>query len=153
MKLYKDFRIIIFVIAMLIALIAIHPTYSNGLSSRLQYGLDLEGGTWLQLKLEGVITEIDADPSQIIKKEFSDAFGDIEITDRSDTEITFKTPEPIIDKRKRQSVYTASENGHSIRLEIEGKQCQDTMSDDTYESTVTLIIDGKRYRGCGKALH
>ena len=95
MKLYKDFRIIIFVIAMLIALISIHPTYSNGLSSRLQYGLDLEGGTWLQLKLEGVITEIDADPSQIIKKEFSDAFGDIEITDRSDTEITFKTPEPL----------------------------------------------------------
>ncbi|MEA1945251.1 MAG: preprotein translocase subunit SecD [Euryarchaeota archaeon] len=95
MKLYKDFRIIIFVIAMLIALIAIHPTYSDGFSSHLQYGLDLEGGTWLQLKLEGVITEIDANSSQIIEKEFSNAFGDIEIIDQSDTEITFKTPEPL----------------------------------------------------------
>ena len=75
------------------------------------------------------------------------------VGDYGETRYDFKTPEPNIDKKRRQSVYTASENGHSIRLEIEGKRCQDTMSDDTYESTVILTIDGKRYRGCGKALH
>ncbi len=96
MKLYKDFRIIIFVLAMLIALLAIHPSYSpeEGFTSHLQYGLDLDGGTYLQLQLDGVIAGIDADPVQIIKNEFSDAVGAVEIIDHSDTEITFRTTEP-----------------------------------------------------------
>ena len=47
MNLHKDFRIIVFVIAMLIALIAIHPGYNpeEGFTTHLQYGLDLDGGT------------------------------------------------------------------------------------------------------------
>ena len=96
MKLYKDFRIIVFVLAMLIALIAIHPGYNSeeGFTSNLQYGIDLDGGTCLKLQLDGVIAGIDADPVQIIKNEFSDAFGAVEIVDHSDTEITFRTAEP-----------------------------------------------------------
>jgi preprotein translocase subunit SecD len=91
MKLHKDFRVIVFIIAMLVALIAIHPTYDDGLSSNLQYGLDLEGGTSLQLKLEGVIAGVEADPAQIIEKEYSDAFGEIEIIEASDAEVIFRT--------------------------------------------------------------
>jgi preprotein translocase subunit SecD len=97
MKLYKDFRIIIFIVAMLFALVAIHPGYSpqSGLSSDLQYGLDLEGGTRLQLELQGVIAGINIDPAAIIEKEYSDALGAIEITDSSDYEVIFKTTEPL----------------------------------------------------------
>ena len=96
MKLYKDFRIIVFVLAMLIALLAIHPSYNpeEGFTSNLQYGLDLDGGTYLKLQLDGVIAGIDADPVQIIKNEFSDALGSVEIIDHSDTGITFRTTEP-----------------------------------------------------------
>jgi preprotein translocase subunit SecD len=99
MKLYKDFRIIVFVFAMLIALIAIHPGYNSedGFTSNLQYGLDLDGGTSLILQLDGVIAGIDADPVQIIEKEFSDALGAVEIIDHSDTEITFRTAEPPVE--------------------------------------------------------
>ena len=97
MKLYKDFRIIIFIVAMLFALVAIHPGYSpqSGLSSDLQYGLDLEGGTRLQLELQGVIAGINIDPAAIIEKEYSDALGAIEITESSDYEVIFKTTEPL----------------------------------------------------------
>ena len=99
MKLYKDFRIIVFVLAMLIALIAIHPGYNSeeGFTSRLQYGLDLDGGTSLILHLDGVIASIDADPVRIIENEFSDVFGDVEIVDHSDTEITFRMAEPPVE--------------------------------------------------------
>jgi preprotein translocase subunit SecD len=99
MKLYKDFRIIVFVIAMLIALLAIHPSYNpdEGFTSHLQYGIDLDGGTCLKLQLDGVIAGVDADPVQIIKSEFSDAFGAVEIVDHSDTEITFRTAEPPVE--------------------------------------------------------
>ncbi|MEA3281214.1 MAG: preprotein translocase subunit SecD [Euryarchaeota archaeon] len=99
MNLHKDFRIIVFILAMLIALLAIHPGYSpeDGFTSHLQYGLDLDGGTYLKLQLDGVIAGIDADPVQIIKNEFSDAFGAVEIVDHSDTEITFRTAEPPVE--------------------------------------------------------
>ncbi|MEA1906675.1 MAG: preprotein translocase subunit SecD [Euryarchaeota archaeon] len=97
MKLHKDIRVIIFVAAMLISLIAIHPAYNShdgGFSSNLQYGLDLEGGTSLQLKLEGAIAGVKADPAQIIEKKYSDAFGDIEIIEASDDEVIFRTQDP-----------------------------------------------------------
>ena len=96
MNLHKDFRIIVFVLAMLIALLAIHPSYNSeeGFTSHLQYGLDLDGGTYLRLQLDGVIAGIDADPVQILESEFSDAFGVVEIVEHSDTGITFRTAEP-----------------------------------------------------------
>ncbi len=75
------------------------------------------------------------------------------IGDYGDTRYKFKTPEPKIQSESRRALYRVSENGHTLRIEIEGKRCQDTMSDDTYESTVTITIDGKQYSGCGKALH
>ncbi|RZN42153.1 MAG: preprotein translocase subunit SecD [Methanosarcinales archaeon] len=98
MKLHKDFRVIVFIAAMLISLIAIHPAYNShdgGFSSDLQYGLDLEGGTSLQLKLEGAIAGVEVDPAQIIEKKYSDVFGDLEIIEASDDEIIFRTTEPL----------------------------------------------------------
>ena len=98
MKLHKDIRVIIFIAAMLISLIAIHPAYNShdgGFSSDLQYGLDLEGGTSLQLKLEGAIAGVKVDPAQIIEKKYSDAFGDIEIIEATDDEVIFRTTEPL----------------------------------------------------------
>ena len=98
MKLHKDFRVIVFIAAMIISLIAIHPAYNShdgGFSSNLQYGLDLEGGTSLQLKLEGAIAGVEVDPAQIIEKKYSDVFGDLEIIEASDDEIIFRTTEPL----------------------------------------------------------
>ena len=98
MKLHKDFRVIVFIAAMIISLIAIHPAYNShdgGFSSNLQYGLDLEGGTSLQLKLEGAIAGVEVDPAQIIEKKYSDVFGDLEIIAASDDEIIFRTTEPL----------------------------------------------------------
>ncbi len=101
MKLHKDFRVIIFIAAMLISLIAIHPAYDGyddydgSFSSNLQYGLDLEGGTSLQLKLEGAIAGVEADPAQIIEKKYAGVFGDIEIIEASDAEVIFRTQDPL----------------------------------------------------------
>jgi hypothetical protein len=45
------------------------------------------------------------------------------------------------------------EGEHQAVIRIEGRACGDTMSDETFESTVTVTLDGKKYRGCGRALH
>jgi preprotein translocase subunit SecD len=72
----RDPRIIIFFVAVAAALIVLAPIPSEGgLHTRLKYGLDLEGGSWLQLKLQGAIVEPQVDPINILTKQFGDALG------------------------------------------------------------------------------
>jgi preprotein translocase subunit SecD len=70
----KDPRVIIFFVAVAASLIILAPMPGDGgLHSRLKYGLDLEGGSWLQLKLQGAIVQPQADPVGILEKQFGDA--------------------------------------------------------------------------------
>lgn len=98
-------RIIIFILAVLGALIAIHPGYTpgEGITSHLNFGLDLEGGSWLQIKLEGALAQVDADPGKIVSALVQHAIGaPINITNSNlgvggsaDKSITFTTSAPI----------------------------------------------------------
>ncbi|MGC9515659.1 preprotein translocase subunit SecD, partial [Methanocrinis sp.] len=70
----KDPRILIFFVAVAAALIILAPMPGDdGLQSRLKYGLDLEGGSWLQLKLQGAIVQPLVDPIEILEEQFGDA--------------------------------------------------------------------------------
>jgi preprotein translocase subunit SecD len=52
MKLITDYRVIILVIALLLSIIFLGPSYSNGqLNTNLKFGLDFEGGSFVKLKL------------------------------------------------------------------------------------------------------
>jgi len=76
------------------ALIAIMPSYSDGkLQTNLKYGLDLEGGTWLQLQLQGVVAQVDADEGKIIQVEFGRLLNDpaIRVDEVTLDSITFTT--------------------------------------------------------------
>ena len=65
----------------------------------------------------------------------------------------FSTSQRQIDPAARKTVYSAKEKGNSILITILGVTCQDTMSDESYESTVSIVLDDKSFKGCGKALH
>jgi len=65
----------------------------------------------------------------------------------------FDTPEPTSDQTARTSRFVAEDDQHSIEVFIEGTRCADTMSDETFESTVTVTLDERVYRGCGRSLH
>ncbi|MGB3943916.1 MAG: preprotein translocase subunit SecD [Methanothrix sp.] len=72
----RDPRVIIFFAAVFASLLILAPMPSeDGLKTRLKYGLDLEGGSWLQLKLQGAIVQPQVDPIKILEKQFGDAFG------------------------------------------------------------------------------
>lgn len=43
--------------------------------------------------------------------------------------------------------------GRQLEVVIQARSCNDTMADYSYESTVTVRLDGREFRGCGKALH
>ncbi|MDF1533563.1 MAG: preprotein translocase subunit SecD [Methanosarcinaceae archaeon] len=83
-SIFKNTRVRLFILVLLASLVAIHPWYvsGEGLTTNLNYGLDLEGGSWLQIKLQGAVVQVDADPGMIVKQMIESTIGkSIEITD------------------------------------------------------------------------
>ncbi len=71
-------------------------------------------------------------------------------TDYGTTRIEVPLPTPSTDRKKRTTVWKTE----GLTLQITGKRCADTMADEAYESTVTVILPGgQTLQGCGKALH
>lgn len=84
--LLKNPRVIIFILILLGSLIAIHPSYTpgEGITTNLNFGLDLEGGSWLQIQLQGVLVQIDADSGELVSGIVEPIIGaPIEITKNS----------------------------------------------------------------------
>lgn len=47
------------------------------------------------------------------------------------------------------TVYHAVTEAHDLRVRIEPRACHGTMSGQPFTSTVTVVLDGRTYRGCG----
>jgi len=95
---YKNPRVVLFIAVILGSLIAIMPSYSDGkFNTNLKYGLDLEGGSWLQLQLQGVVAQVDADEGKIIQAEFGRLFNDpaIRLDEVAEESVTFTTSKDI----------------------------------------------------------
>jgi len=62
-------RVLLLIAALLISLLAIYPHIGadGKLATNLKYGLDLAGGSTLQLQVEGVVVGIDASRDQMVK--------------------------------------------------------------------------------------
>ncbi|MCC7576128.1 MAG: preprotein translocase subunit SecD [Methanomethylovorans sp.] len=104
-SIFRDLRVMIFIIALLGSIVFIHPGYNSeeGFTTNLKYGLDLEGGSWLQVKLQGALVQVDADTNMLLKALIEPLIGNtIEITSSTATVnlqgqaqtqvITFTTP-------------------------------------------------------------
>jgi heat shock protein HslJ/membrane-bound inhibitor of C-type lysozyme len=61
--------------------------------------------------------------------------------------ITLPSPRPEIVSGGRR--YAARGDGHDISAIVTDRICADDMSGMPYPSTVTAVVDGKEYRGCG----
>lgn len=79
------------------------------------------------------------------KLEFTRQYGKVSYS--------FNTSQRETDQSAHKTIYSAREKGHSLSVTILGDVCHDTMSDESFESTVTVVLDDKTYKGCGKALH
>ncbi len=79
----RDLRVILLIAAVLLSIVFIHPGYSadEGFTTNLNYGLDLEGGSWLQIRLQGAVTQLDGDVEGLADVYLSNALGyPVEIT-------------------------------------------------------------------------
>ena len=75
------------------------------------------------------------------------------VADYGQRRYEFTASPPITDQTARTTVYKAQNNQQQLIIILEGRRCADTMSGQQFETTATVTINDKEYRGCGKALH
>jgi membrane-bound inhibitor of C-type lysozyme/uncharacterized membrane protein len=63
------------------------------------------------------------------------------------------TPEPAVDPENRRTTYTGRADGREIVIRISGESCSDSMSGESFESTVVVLLGDHVLMGCGTALH
>lgn len=49
-------------------------------------------------------------------------------------------------------VYEASAGGHAITVTLADEPCQDSMSGEPFDTSVTVVFDGETLQGCGRLL-
>lgn len=131
--LLRDIKVMALLFFVLVALIAIygypHPPPDAGINGNLRYGLDLVGGSWLQLKLEGTLVGINA-PVTVNETAVAD-FLEKEL----DTEVSYyKTDEGAI-YEIRKSV--SKDNLSEVLRAINGSIAKKPDGEDLFEEGVT----------------
>ncbi len=108
-SIFRDFRIIVFIIAILASILFIQPGYSSeeGFTTGLNYGLDLEGGSWLQVQLQGAVAQLDADAEilsgAVLRNEIGGSINIVSVNaDNEQLVVTFTTTEQLTTARMDQ---------------------------------------------------
>ena len=65
----------------------------------------------------------------------------------------FPPVDPETEPENRRSTWTTAINDEQLTIEIEGKDCRDSMSGDPFSATVRVNLNGRELLGCGTALH
>jgi membrane-bound inhibitor of C-type lysozyme len=107
---------------------------------------------WEHAKLEGVdFRATGNDPGWYMEITLGDEI--VLVTDYGKSAYRFKTPEPDIDPTARKTTYRTEDGQRRLVVELEGKRCQDSIIDHSFEVTVRVKLDERQLHGCGKALH
>ena len=126
---YKKPRVLLLLIVILASIVAMTVSYKNGevkVGSNLNYGLDLQGGSWLQLQLQGAIVQVSADENKIIQSEFQRLLNDpsVKVEETTLSSVTFttakQTTQKIIDSFGfgKSTITQAPDGGTRISLQI-----------------------------------
>lgn len=128
--LLKDIKIIALILLVIAALVAIYvyppPPADAGINGNLKYGLDLVGGSWLQLKLEGTLVGINASVNESTVATF--------LENELDTEVNYY-------KADRENVYEIRKSISKTKLSellegIDGSITKKPDGEDYFEESV-----------------
>jgi preprotein translocase subunit SecD len=141
--LFKNPRVIIFILIFLGSIYFIHPGYTpgEGITTNLNFGLDLEGGSWLQIKLEGALVQVDVDSGNLVSGIVEPIIGaPVEITKNSldvggsiDKSVTFTTSASV-SASQLESLGTVSVD------KLNGNTTQVTISDTSKEHLIQSYL-------------
>ena len=75
------------------------------------------------------------------------------VTDYGESRYEFPFVAPLVDEENDRTEYRTGSGVHELKIVLECCDCRDSMSGEAFETNVTVTLDGREYRGCGRALH
>ena len=107
-----------------------------------------KNNVWHAAKLRGVaFRAIGQEPGWLL--EVTNGEEILIVTDYGKERKSLPYIEPREDKAARKTVFQIDADTSVL---IEGKPCTDSMSGETFQTTVTATLGGKTYKGCGRTL-
>jgi membrane-bound inhibitor of C-type lysozyme/uncharacterized membrane protein len=107
---------------------------------------------WEHAKLNGVdFRALGNEPGWYI--EISNKRDILLVTDYGQRTYRFPSSSIKPEPDNRTTIYSASSDDSMIEVIIKGDPCRDSMSGEEFSATVSVVINDRRYTGCGKALH
>ncbi|HUW67556.1 MAG TPA: preprotein translocase subunit SecD [Candidatus Nanoarchaeia archaeon] len=144
-----DYRVMLLVGALILSLILLFlPTVFPELNyGGLRYGLDLDGGSWLQLRPEGALVQIDADVGQIISQEYGALLNEtITLINETSSKVSFTTNKIVTDKQIESLGYgeaTVLTRGGvtTVDLQLSKSQVITRYLENKFKTEVVIIED------------
>ncbi len=75
------------------------------------------------------------------------------VTDSGEHRYEIPVGSPEVDREASTTTWRGTADGHELTIVLAPGPCQDTMADETRETRVTVVFDGRILIGCGMALH
>jgi len=74
------------------------------------------------------------------------------VIDYGANRISTPVPKPATDAAEGRTTYHATTEAHDLLVTIDDRPCQDSMSGEQFPSGASVVLDGRRYVGCGRTL-
>ena len=150
----SDPRVLLMIGAILVSLIllflpTVFPEFGIG---GLKYGLELDGGSWLHLKPEGAIVQVDADMGRIIAQDYGVFLNEtVTITQQTTSSVTFETHQSVTAKGIESLGYgqaaVSSRGGvYTIVLQTDKNTAIIKYLENQYKTEVVFFDDGDGIR-------
>lgn len=91
---------------------------------------------------------IGQEPGWLMRIEGGEIYLEVDYGERR---VTAPAPPPET-PRKGLTIYRVRTPKQAITITIEDRPCQDIMSGQSFPATVTVVLDGREYRGCGRPM-
>ncbi len=107
-----------------------------------------KSNVWHEAKLRGVaFRAIGQEPGWLL--EIKNGEEILVVTNYGQNRNLFPYVDPREDKAARKTVFQVDANSSVL---IEGKPCRDSMSGESFDTTVTVTLGEQVFKGCGRAL-
>lgn len=102
-KILKDMRIMLLVVAVILSLLIIRPQYADGgIKTNLKFGIELAGGSFIRLALEGCMVQVDVNGDVLLQKEIENILQrQVSALNSTEEVITFQCTSVTADEQKK----------------------------------------------------
>lgn len=106
---------------------------------------------WEQARLNGVdFRAVGQEPGWLL--EIEDGEQVTLLADYGEKRVVTPAPPAEVNQAGGEKNYRIQTEAHRLTIVTRNEPCADTMSGERFPTTVVVTLDGKEYRGCGRAL-